>query len=268
MARTNKAGPSKDGRRRCWACVVYPQSAPADWLDSVAQWAVPCAVSPLHDKDVNPDGTPKKAHYHLMVYWEGKKSEEGAKELFDQVRGVGCIPIQSPEGYTRYLVHKDNPEKYQYNPSEIKAFGGFDVSKYLNNNADKTQTIREMQAYCRQEGITNFAVLMDYARENNDTWYTALCTYCSALMVRYLQAMEYEQEQKGQKKLKKLEDEYKAKEAEQRANIEKWAAEAKRRMIKNQEYAVKMRAFEEWQRIQEEHGYIWSDELGQYIKKE
>ena len=63
---------TKDGRYRYWTIVVYPDSAPQDWrqkLDGL-QWV----ESPLHDKDVNADGTPKKAHWHIMIFNSGKIS--------------------------------------------------------------------------------------------------------------------------------------------------------------------------------------------------
>ena len=33
-----------------------------------------CAISPLHDKDMNPDNTPKKPHYHVILTYSGPTS--------------------------------------------------------------------------------------------------------------------------------------------------------------------------------------------------
>ena len=43
-------------RTRNYATVVYPESAPNDWIEVLTQQFVPCFISPLHDKDVNPGG--------------------------------------------------------------------------------------------------------------------------------------------------------------------------------------------------------------------
>ena len=244
----------EDNRRRCWACVVYPESCPPDWLETIGEWAVATAVSPLHNKDVNPDGQPKKPHYHVLVKFEGKKSQEQVQDLFETVKGVGAIPIQSPEGYTRYLVHKDNPEKAQYNPADIKTFGGFDLLKYLNNNADKTQTIREMREYCKNEKVYNFADLMDYASENNESWFTALCTYASALMVRYVRSLEYKEEQTHKKHMKKLNDEYEAAKADAKRQGEQWEAQKRR--------------FDAWRKEKERMGWRWDEKLNDWTRKE
>ena len=111
-------------RYRNFATVVYPESAPENWLEIIAESKTPVFVSPIHDKDINPNGEPKKTHYHVMSMNEGKKSKEQMIEFFSSFGGVGCEVVNSLRGYARYLCHLDNPEKAQYNPEDVKAFGG------------------------------------------------------------------------------------------------------------------------------------------------
>ena len=42
-------------RTRNYATVVYPESAPENWLSILSDSHVPCFVSPLHDLDLNPN---------------------------------------------------------------------------------------------------------------------------------------------------------------------------------------------------------------------
>ena len=49
--------PYKRGRN--WWIVVYPESLPENWKEIIS--TEPVAISPLHDKDVNADGTKEKA---------------------------------------------------------------------------------------------------------------------------------------------------------------------------------------------------------------
>lgn len=44
---------------RDWAFVLYPESVNPDWLNILQETHIQVAISPLHDKDVNPDFTPK-----------------------------------------------------------------------------------------------------------------------------------------------------------------------------------------------------------------
>ena len=64
---SKKSSNSGSGRTRNYATVVYPESAPSDWIDKLTECFVPAFISPLHDKDINPGGEPKKPHYHVII---------------------------------------------------------------------------------------------------------------------------------------------------------------------------------------------------------
>ena len=51
--------PSRNVKKRNWAFIVYPDSAPADWQEILRQTGLQCVVSPLHDSDLDPTGEPK-----------------------------------------------------------------------------------------------------------------------------------------------------------------------------------------------------------------
>ncbi len=104
-----------DTRTRNFATVVYPESAPEEWQGILAEQFIPAFISPLHDKDLNPTGEEKKAHWHVVVMFEGKKSVEQVTEIFNLIGGVGCDKVHSIRGYARYLCHLDNPDKAKYN---------------------------------------------------------------------------------------------------------------------------------------------------------
>ena len=132
------------GRTRNFATVVYPESASGDWMEKLADLKIKAFVSPLHDKDKNPDGEPKKAHYHVILMFDSVKSVEQVKEITDEIGGVGVEKINSLRGYARYLIHADNPEKAQYEKTDIKQFGGADYEGICLLASDKYAAIREM----------------------------------------------------------------------------------------------------------------------------
>ena len=82
MSEKNTSG---KGRTRNFATVVYPESAPENWQDILSEQFVPAFISPLHDKDINPTGEPKKPHYHVVIMFDSTKTSEQAKEIFDKV---------------------------------------------------------------------------------------------------------------------------------------------------------------------------------------
>ena len=77
-------------KKRYWAFVLYPESAPSDWRDIIQMTGLPFAVSPLHDKDLNADNTIKKAHYHIILCYPGPTTYNNA---------ILCCPIL----FTSYL---------------------------------------------------------------------------------------------------------------------------------------------------------------------
>ncbi len=78
----------KDAKSREWWCVVYPDSAPSNWRELVQETFLEAYISPLHDKDKNPDGTPKKPHYHVVLAWSGPTTFSNAKNIMGEFKGV------------------------------------------------------------------------------------------------------------------------------------------------------------------------------------
>lgn len=177
-----------DGRVRNFATVVYPESAPENWLEILSGLFVPAFVSPLHDKDVNPDGEPKKPHYHVLFMYDGKKSIEQATDAFSSFSGVGCEVVQSIRGYARYLCHLDNPEKYQYSPDDVKAFCGADYSAIIGLVTDKYKAIREMIAFCEANQMYSYADLLLYCSEERSDWFRVLCDNGTIVVKEYLKS--------------------------------------------------------------------------------
>jgi Plasmid replication protein len=185
---------SRDTRTRNFATVVYPESAPENWQDILARHCVPAFISPLHDKDINPTGEPKKPHYHVVLMFEGKKSISQVTEIFNTINGVGCEVVKSLRGYARYLCHLDNPEKAQYEPSEVRCIAS-DYIGTIGLAIDKYVAIGEMQDFCEQYNIVSFYALAKYARGNRPDWHRILCDCGSVYMREYLQSRKWSVEQ-------------------------------------------------------------------------
>lgn len=176
-----------DERFRNYATVIYPESAPEDFKQIIADWHVPAFLSPLHDKDINPTGEAKKAHYHLLVMFAGKKTKESVKNLFDMVNGVGCEKVLSTDGYARYLCHLDNPEKCQYSRNDVAAFAGADYERMIERSADEDGAIKELTQLVIDNGIDNVADIYiacaDAGRDDlirqltrkSSYWFNCLC---------------------------------------------------------------------------------------------
>lgn len=132
IAPTADAGKGKSEKARHWAGIVYPESMPENWKDIITASHVPCVISPLHDKDVNPDGTPKKPHYHIMFCYPNTTTGSSASHILAQLgSSLHAERVMSAVGNYRYLTHRDNPEKAQYSEDDIQSFNGFSYTDYI-----------------------------------------------------------------------------------------------------------------------------------------
>ena len=74
-------------KSRYWAFIVYPESVLENWRDELEEQGLVFAVSPLHDKDINPTGEKKKEHYHVLIEFTGPKTYKSVKEgICDKIR--------------------------------------------------------------------------------------------------------------------------------------------------------------------------------------
>lgn len=183
------------GRVRNFATVVYPESAPENWLETLDGLHVPAFVSPLHDKDVNPNGSPKKAHWHVLIMFAGVKTQEQAQAVISAIGGVGCESVSTVRGYARYLVHADNPEKAQYSKSDVKAFSGADYDAITHLPTDDVKMIREMMEYIRVNQVTGFAMFADICARDHEDWFRALVTKSAYFIKEYIKSLTWETSQ-------------------------------------------------------------------------
>lgn len=179
------------GRTRIYATVVYPESAPENWQDILVEQFVPSFISPLHDKDVNPTGEPKKPHYHVMVMYDGVKTIEQAKELFNKIGGVGCEVVQSVRGYSRYLCHLDNPEKVQYDTESVRSLCGADYAATIGLATDKYKAVGEIIDFCKKYDIFSYSSLLEYCRMERYDWFRVLCDNATVVVKEYLSSREW-----------------------------------------------------------------------------
>ena len=187
-----KAKKSKkaESRTRNFATIVYPESAPSEWLSILDAEHIPTFVSPLHDRDTNqtPEKELKKAHYHVIVMFSSVKTEKQAREVFDKIGGVGCEAVKSIRGHVRYLCHLDNPDKAKYSESDVICLNGADYYSIVKLASDKYSAIKEMLAWCRANDIISYSDLFEYAMDERDDWFRCLCDSSTLVVKEYLRS--------------------------------------------------------------------------------
>lgn len=149
---------------RNWAFVMYPDSMPEDWFEKLEQTGLPFAISPLHDKDINPTGEEKKAHYHVICQYANTTTSKNVKEnVCNLVKATIPIKLESIKGMYRYHLHLDNPEKFQYDDRDRVFINGFDISQV--NALTKTEVDkykREILTFIEDNDIIEYSDLVTF----------------------------------------------------------------------------------------------------------
>lgn len=160
----------KSIKKRNWAFVLYPESAPADWVERLKTTGLSICISPLHDKDLDADGQPKKAHYHVILVYGNTTTYNNVKSLTDSLGQPIPQALEQIRGYYRYLTHLDNPEKYQYEPKDIVCLNGFDISDFIEmTKSEVNKFIKEIHNFILDNDILEYADLCDLLLKNDLT---------------------------------------------------------------------------------------------------
>ena len=190
-----RADAKRAGRTRNYATVVYPESAPADWRDVLESWHVPALVSPLHDKDVMPDGTAKKAHYHVMVMFDTPQNyETQVKPMFDSIGAVGREMVSSTRGYARYLCHLDSPDKAAYKPSDVTCLGGADYQTLISSPSDDLRVLGEIIDFLDSAKIYSFAEFITVIRASHPDWFGLVALSKGWFVREYIKSLAWEKD--------------------------------------------------------------------------
>lgn len=175
-------------KKRFWAFVLYPESAPSNWQELLQQTGLSICISPLHDKDIDPTGQPKKSHYHVILCYEGPTTFNNVKtNITDPLGQPIPIALEQVRGYFRYLTHKDNPDKYQYNEKDITIINDFDIDNY--NDLTKTQVDaikKDIILLIKENQITEYSILLDYLLSEEKFSYFDVASNHTILFNTYL----------------------------------------------------------------------------------
>lgn len=183
----------KDTRCRNWTIIVYPDSAPLNWRDIIDEEHIEWIESPLHDKDINADGTEKKEHYHVLLLFGGVKSYE---QVLEFIKPLNCpIPTRchNAKSLVRYMAHLDNPDKFQYSVSDIVGHGGVDIAEMLRpSSSERYSIIKEILEFVKDNSIIEFQDLIDYSYSFHfDDWFPLLCDNSAFIVNSYIKSCRH-----------------------------------------------------------------------------
>lgn len=192
----------KNIKKRAWALVCYPESLPDDWQDFLLHTGLEVAISPLHDRDINPDNTPKKPHYHIILVYQNPTTYKNVKEnICDYLHCPIPQPLESVKGYYKYLTHKDNPEKAQYDDNNIVVLNGFDSSNYTNMSLNEiTMYLNKITDFIEQLQITEYRDLIVLLKKDDELRFLLPIALSKTIVLNaYIKSLKYKVKEKDLK---------------------------------------------------------------------
>lgn len=191
-------------KSKYFCCILYPDSTTYNVdkiIKSLAEEHLTFAVSPLHDRDLEDDGSPKKGHFHLLLAYTSATTLCNIRGWFNAC-GLPVSELHSVRvcasgvGYFRYLTHKDNPEKVQYNFNDIRIFNDYDdiFKKFANTESDKIDKLIHIFQIVDELNTISFHNLIQYLMLNErDLFKLLTCSSALAICVKeYQRSLEYD----------------------------------------------------------------------------
>lgn len=156
----------KPPKKRHWAFILYPESAPADWKETIEKTGLKVAISPIHDKDVTKDGELKKAHHHIIVSYNGPVTYENVKSLTDSLGQPIPQIVENVGGYYRYLWHDEAQNKAVYSEKDVILLNGFKAPAKTCNGLEYDEQMIQLIQYIKEHQIKEFSDLCDCLLED------------------------------------------------------------------------------------------------------
>lgn len=191
-------------KSKYFCCILYPDSTTYNTdnvIKALAEEHLTFAVSPIHDRDVETDGSPKKGHYHLLLAYSSATTLSNIRAWFNAC-GMPESDLHSVRlcasgvGYYRYLTHKDNPEKVQYNDKDIRVFNDSEelFKKFSKTVSEKIDDLVRIFQIVDELNTISFHRLIQYLMMNERDLFKML-TSSSALAIcvkEYQRSLEYD----------------------------------------------------------------------------
>lgn len=157
----------KKQKVRNFAVVVYPDSTTliASWRENLKALGHKAIISPIHDKDIDNNGLPKKPHYHVCVFRENATTWNSCVKTMSanvdsSIKYVEVLRGTIQASYD-YMSHKNAPQKAQYKEDDVVCLNGFNPFDYQKQSrSDKLNCTKEIYIYIENNTIEEFSDLI------------------------------------------------------------------------------------------------------------
>lgn len=178
---SNQKSSRNEKKSKYWGALSYLDSQPSNIFELAKKCNIECACI-LHDKDYNEMASPqlytditlepgqaKKSHYHWIFAFPNTTTAKHATEVILSItNGLVPIALSNIKGAYAYFIHKYDPEKYQYDSSEIQMFNGFAPENYFSLDAGEEDAATiAIENIIDDKGFEEYSSLVQFLRINH-----------------------------------------------------------------------------------------------------
>ena len=127
--------------------------------------------------------------------FNGNKTYEQILDLIKPLNATIPQSCHNAKALVRYMAHLDNPDKIQYNKSDIIGHGGVDVAELLKpSSSQRYVLIKEMLQYVENDKVIEIQDLINYAMQYRfDDWFPLLCDNSAYIVAQYIKSQRHRQ---------------------------------------------------------------------------
>lgn len=151
-------------RDRKFCVILYPDDSTHMTAFEKIKESFDCAYI-LHDSDTLDTGVLKKPHYHVVFtfpnprYLSSVAEDLGIPENYIE----RCLKLNSA---LRYLIHADNPDKYQYSLESVGGTLKAKLEKLISDVSEESQILQLIDFLDSQTCRVSYRDLLVYACQN------------------------------------------------------------------------------------------------------
>lgn len=158
--------------KRNWLAVIWPRcdDDTGFCIMAIKNLLIPgCLI--VHDRD------DAKRHIHAFMSYDGPVPYKQALNDLKDVLGDRVNTVQackSKNGALVYLIHDEDDNKYQYDPSEIVEFNGFNYLVEVLKSEDQDKYDREIKQFIHENKIFSYRLLSDIGSFVYPNWHRCI----------------------------------------------------------------------------------------------
>lgn len=153
---------SKIIKSRNWEVIIYFENYSLELETVLEKNCEKWFISPVHNKDLDDKGKLKKAHYHVLCFFDCVTTAQSVADLFAgfKVSLANVQRVGSRVHALEYLIHKNAPDKAQYLAVDVHSNCDYMDEMLKTSDNDTDAIIIDIVSYIKKNHCNDFSKLV------------------------------------------------------------------------------------------------------------